>query len=60
MWKDFVDAHKKWWIKWDKTLDITFLDEPAVDDGGPKREFFGGELYKLLLSFYRVFQALQF
>ena len=60
MWKDFVDAHKKWWIKWDKTLDITFLDEPAVDDGWPKREFFGGELYRLLLSFYRVFQALQF
>ena len=47
-------------VKWDKTLDITFLDEPAVDDGGPKREFFGGELYRLLLSFYRVFQALQF
>ena len=60
MWKDFVLAHKKWWIKWDKTPDITFLDEPAVDDGGPKREFFGGELYRLLLSFYTVFQALQF
>ena len=45
-WKDYVSFFKKLWNKpkvlW--PIAVTFLGEAAVDTGGPKREFFSGEL----------------
>lgn len=39
---DYVAAREKKWFKPKGTLKVTFVGEPAVDDGGPKREFFSG------------------
>ena len=43
MWKDYIDFRKKPWIKKESQITIVFVGEPAVDDGGPKREFFAGK-----------------
>jgi len=40
IWKDAAIQSFKWPFNESKHLRITFLGEPAVDDGGPKREFF--------------------
>lgn len=42
LWDDYVEAQKRPWVKKECSLKIVFLGEPAVDDGGPKREFFTG------------------
>lgn len=42
LWDDYVDARKRPWVKSNNTMKIIFIGEPAVDDGGPKREFFTG------------------
>lgn len=49
--QDYVDARKKprRQLKENATLKVTFIGEPAVDDGGPRREFFAGiYIYYLL------------
>ena len=37
-----MDTRKKKWFKPKGMLKVTYVGEPAVDDGGPKREFFTG------------------
>ncbi len=39
IWKDSIQSFKRSFDE-SKHLRFTFLGEPAVDDGGPKREFF--------------------
>ena len=43
LWEDFVNVtrHCKW-FKPQNTLKVIFIGEPAIDGGGPKREFFTG------------------
>ncbi len=38
IWKDAIQSFK-WYFDESKHLRFTFLGEPAVNDGGPKREF---------------------
>ncbi|XP_028394535.1 uncharacterized protein LOC114518737 [Dendronephthya gigantea] len=40
LWIDFKEAKKKWNLTANTPIRVVFLGEPAVDDGGPKREFF--------------------
>ena len=42
IFQDYMDARKKKWFKPKALLKVTFIGEPAVDDGGPRREFFTG------------------
>lgn len=42
MWSDFKEARLKGKITPDNQVKIVFIGEPAIDDGGPKREFFSG------------------
>ena len=42
LWEDFVEARKRPWVKPTNALKVVFVDEPAVDDGGPRREFLTG------------------
>ena len=46
IWDDLKKAARKR-IGPTNNLKIVFLGEPAIDDGGPKREFFSGEGYVL-------------
>jgi hypothetical protein len=39
---DFKQAKEKWNLTANIPIRIVFLGEPAVDDGGPKRELFSG------------------
>ena len=43
IFKDYMDARKKKWFKPKALVKVTFIGEPAVDDGGPRREFFTGK-----------------
>ena len=42
IFQDYMDAREKKWFKPKALLKVTFIGEPAVDDGGPRREFFTG------------------
>ena len=42
LWDDYLEAQNRPWVKKEYGLKVVFLGEPAVDDGGPKREFFTG------------------
>ena len=42
LFQDYMVARKKKWFKPKSLLKITFIGEPAIDDGGPSREFFTG------------------
>ena len=44
MFQDYIEARKKKWFNSAQTLKVTFIGEPAIDDGGPLREFFTGLL----------------
>lgn len=44
LWVDFKQAHTKFKLDPSMPIRVVFLGEPAVDDGGPKREFFTGTL----------------
>ncbi len=41
LWQDYLRARKGNYNPKD-AIKITFCGEPAIDDGGPKREFFSG------------------
>ena len=41
LWSDFSRARSDYYSPLN-TIKITFSGEPAIDDGGPKREFFSG------------------
>jgi hypothetical protein len=42
VFKDYLETAKKPWFNGRRMLKVTFIGEPAVDDGGPRREFFSG------------------
>ena len=42
VWNDFKRARERYYRP-DSALKVTFSGEPAIDTGGPKREFFAGE-----------------
>ena len=42
LWTDYLEYRKKPWVSGTKMLHVIFVGEPAIDDGGPKREFFAG------------------
>ena len=44
VWEDFKRARYRYYQP-DRVLKVTFAGEPAVDDGGPKREFFAGRIF---------------
>ena len=44
MFQDYIEARKKKWFNSRQTLKVTFIGEPAIDDGGPLQEFFTGLL----------------
>jgi hypothetical protein len=41
VWEDFKRARYRYYHPY-RMLKVTFAGEPAVDDGGPRREFFAG------------------
>lgn len=45
---DYLEVVKKMWFNPKQLLKVTFIGEPAIDDGGPRREFFSG-LYNCTL-----------
>ena len=49
VWEDFKRARYRYYQP-DRLLKVTFAGDPAVDDGGPKREFFAGTLDTLLFA----------
>ena len=42
IWSDFKEARQKGIIGAADHVKIVFIGEPAIDDGGPRREFFSG------------------
>ena len=44
LWEDFTKERRKR-VKPQHKLKVVFLGEPAIDDGGPRREFFSGTVY---------------
>ena len=42
VFKDYLETAKKPWFNNERMLKVTFIGELAVDDGGPRREFFSG------------------
>ena len=51
IWNDFKQARDRYY-KPDQALKLTFSGEPAIDIGGPKREFFAGIVKVFLLHSY--------
>ena len=49
---NYVDARRKKWFKPEAILKITFAGEPAVEGGGPRREFFTGECFLIIGKLY--------
>jgi hypothetical protein len=43
LWDDFTRERARR-LKPSKMLKVVFVDEPAIDDGGPRRELFSGNL----------------
>ena len=52
IWKDYKDARRKFSVTAADKLKVVFIGEPAIDDGGPKREFFTGKINFLGLMGY--------
>ena len=42
--QDYMDARQKAFFKPEGLLKVCFTGEPAIDGGGPRREFFTGRL----------------
>ena len=53
LWDDFTRARTRR-LKPNKLLKVVFIDEPAIDDGGPRREFFSGNPFKNYLEYKYV------
>ena len=43
LWEDYKAARSRGKLSPSRQIRIIFLGEPAIDDGGPKREFFSGK-----------------
>lgn len=52
LWLDYKESKKKFNFTPECKLRIVFIGEPAVDDGGPKREFFSGIVYMYMYIMY--------
>ena len=52
IWNDFKRARERYYSP-DQALKLTFSGEPAVDIGGPKREFFAGT-YVLIHDYFNL------
>lgn len=50
LWLDYVSSRNSHYSP-SHTIKITFCGEPAIDDGGPKREFFSGKTGIILQMF---------
>ena len=48
IFQDYMDARKKNWLKPIALLKVTFIGEPTVDDGIPRREFSQVQVHVLL------------
>lgn len=46
-----LHGYQEEWFKPKAMLKVTYVGEPAVDDGGPKREFFTGNFSKLRMAY---------
>ena len=57
VWQDYVDFRRKFCFNVKIAYRITFTLEPAVDGGGPMREFFSSEYGKLYIQRY-IYQTL--
>lgn len=53
IWEDYRRARKVYYNP-SNLLKVTFSTEPAIDDGGPKREFFAGNITNIILSSSRL------
>ena len=42
IFQDFVAIRKNPWFDLNRAFKVVFVGEPAIDDGGPRREFFSG------------------
>ena len=42
-WQDYLEKRKSFWFVPGRHLKVRFVGEPAVDTGGPLREFFSGD-----------------
>ena len=47
LWDDFTRERARR-LKPNKMLKVVFIDEPAIDDGGPRREFFSGNISRII------------
>lgn len=45
IWTDFKEARLKGKVTPCDQVKIVLIGEPAIDDGGPRREFFSGTIY---------------
>lgn len=45
LWADFKEARQKRNLTPNDKIRVVFMGEPAIDDGGPKREFFSGNIF---------------
>ena len=55
LWGDYLEYRRRAWTCKTRPLRVVFIGEPAVDDGGPKREFFAG-MTSLSMSFQSLFK----
>lgn len=51
LWQDYVKERKRK-LKPEHALKVVFLGEPAIDDGGPRREFFSGKLFAMCFCIF--------
>mgnify|MGYP002804295901 CR=1 FL=1 len=54
LWVDLKQACVKYKLDPSTPIRIVFLGEPAIDDGGPKREFFSGIALKIGKKFWCI------
>ena len=45
VFQDYLEARRKRWFTQGAILKISFAGEPAIDGGGPRREFFTGKKF---------------
>jgi hypothetical protein len=45
VFRDYLDLRKRKWFNPNQLFKVTFIGEPAIDDGGPRREFLSGIIF---------------
>ncbi len=50
IWEHYIAAKKRFNIPPEQKVRIIFIGEPAVDDGGLKREFLSGKMPYILME----------